>query len=129
MIDERIEMEDDLLIWRQGGQEIEEGFVVIVETENIVSVGGVNAGASEVNTGDFVAGILHETPELVPAPSSAAESMNQNEVWRRRHHFLLLPNLLLRRLLCSNGLSRHYYCPLFPFPCVSIYLSAHCPAS
>ena len=78
----------NLLILRQRRDEVGERLVVVVEGQDGASVGPVDSAAGEVYAGDFVAGILHETPELVPAPSSAADSMDEDEMRRLlRGHF------------------------------------------
>lgn len=74
--------QNHLLILRQLREEVGERLAVFVEGLDGASVGAVDSAAGELDAADFVAGILHEAPELVPAPSSAADAVDENEVRR-----------------------------------------------
>lgn len=64
--------------------EVHQGLVVVIEREDRVSVGGVDPGALQVDAGDPVARVLHEGPNLVPAPCPSAKPVDEHEVlpWR-----------------------------------------------
>lgn len=83
-----------LLVLRQGRHDAEEGCIVLIDGEDGVGVGRVDAGARQVRARDAMAWCLQEAPELEPAPGSMAGAMHQHEVMPFRHllHSLLLPS-------------------------------------
>lgn len=69
-----------LFIVRQIRQEVGKGRVVFIKSEDCVGIGLVNTSTFKVETSNLIARCFHETPDLEPAPSPVACSMNKNEV-------------------------------------------------
>lgn len=72
--------EYDLVVMRDIGEEREERTVIMVELEDGVSVGEVDAGTGEVDGGGFESVGDKKSCEFIPTPSTVAGSMNEYKV-------------------------------------------------
>ena len=79
--------EYDLVVMRDIGEEREERTVIMVELEDGVSVGEVDAGTGEVDGGGFESGGQKKSGESIPTPSTVAGSMNEYKV----NYWLITP--------------------------------------
>lgn len=70
-----------LFIISQRRHEVHERFVIIIKRMNRICIGWISSRTFEIDAWNFVAWILHEASDFVPAPCSSTYAMHQHKVW------------------------------------------------